>query len=71
MAAVAKLVGEFQYPAGTIRSESARFEVDIEAFDRPAADPEARRSSLRRSRFESQNTRRLWSACGDVEDVVT
>ncbi len=43
MAAVAKLVGEFQYPAGTIRSESARFEVDIEAFDRPAADPEARR----------------------------
>jgi hypothetical protein len=42
MAAIARLVGEYHHPADTIRSESARFEVDIEVFDRPARDTEPR-----------------------------
>lgn len=42
MASIAKLVGMYGYEPSVIRSESARFEVDIVAYDRPATEPEAR-----------------------------
>jgi hypothetical protein len=41
MAAIAKLAGAYHHPADTIRSESSRFEVDIEVFDRRSVDPDA------------------------------